>query len=52
MPGKRGARALREHGLEKTDNEMEFTSWPQVAMINQKNYYTYVIFLSLHITLS
>ncbi|KAL9051926.1 MAG: hypothetical protein Q9162_005710 [Coniocarpon cinnabarinum] len=42
MPGKRGARALREHGLEKTDNEMEFTSWPQVGMINQKNYYTRV----------
>lgn len=45
MPGKRGARALREHGLEKTDNEMEFTSWPQVNMINQKNYYTYVFTL-------
>lgn len=27
-------------GLEKTDNEMDLTSWPQVAMINQKNYYT------------
>ena len=40
MPGKRGARALREYGLEKTDNEMEFTSWPPVGMINQKNYYT------------
>jgi hypothetical protein len=21
---------------------MEFTTWPQVNMINQKNYYTYV----------
>lgn len=27
-------------GLEKTDNEMDLTSWPQVQMINQKNYYT------------
>lgn len=29
-------------GLQRTDNNMEFTSWPQVNMINQKNYYTYV----------
>lgn len=27
-------------GLERTDNDLENTSWPQVAMINQKNYYT------------
>jgi actin-related protein 8 len=27
-------------GLEKTDNSLELTSWPQVSMINQKNYYT------------
>ena len=27
-------------GLERTDNSMELTSWPQVTMINQKNYYT------------
>ena len=27
-------------GLERTDNNMEFTIWPQVPMINQKNYYT------------
>ena len=27
-------------GLQRTDNNMEFTTWPQVAMINQKNYYT------------
>ena len=27
-------------GLERTDNNMELTSWPQVTMINQKNYYT------------
>ena len=29
-------------GLQRTDNNMEFTTWPQVPMINQKNYYTYV----------
>ncbi|KAK1809046.1 Actin-like protein arp8 [Friedmanniomyces endolithicus] len=27
-------------GLQRTDNNMEFTTWPQVPMINQKNYYT------------
>ena len=27
-------------GLERTDNEMGLTTWPQVGMINQKNYYT------------
>lgn len=27
-------------GLERTDNNMEFTSWPVIAAINQKNYYT------------
>lgn len=27
-------------GLQRTDNNMEFTTWPQVNMINQKNYYT------------
>ena len=30
-------------GLERTDNNMSTTIWPQVTMINQKNYYTYVI---------
>ncbi|KAE9979196.1 hypothetical protein EG328_001032 [Venturia inaequalis] len=41
MVGKKSGRALlREEGLEKTDNEMDLTSWPQVQMINQKNYYT------------
>lgn len=35
-------------GLQRTDNNMEFTSWPQVNMINQKNYYTYVHSLSTH----
>lgn len=29
-------------GLQRTDNNMEFTTWPQVNMINQKNYYTCV----------
>jgi actin-related protein 8 len=27
-------------GLERTDNNMELTSWPAIAAINQKNYYT------------
>lgn len=27
-------------GLQRTDNNMDFTTWPQVSMINQKNYYT------------
>ncbi|MCJ1472670.1 actin-like protein arp8 [Lambiella insularis] len=27
-------------GLERTDNNMDLTTWPQVNMINQKNYYT------------
>ncbi|ORY17821.1 hypothetical protein BCR34DRAFT_474234 [Clohesyomyces aquaticus] len=41
MVGKKSGRALmREEGLERTDNNMETTSWPQVAPINQKNYYT------------
>lgn len=31
-------------GLQRTDNNMEFTTWPQVNMINQKNYYTCVRF--------
>jgi actin-related protein 8 len=29
-------------GLERTDNGMKQTSWPEVGMINQKNYYTFV----------
>lgn len=28
-------------GLVRTDNNMELSSWPQIAAINQKNYYTY-----------
>ena len=29
-------------GLERTDNGMKLTSWPDVVPINQKNYYTFV----------
>ncbi|KAF2663762.1 chromatin remodeling complex subunit [Microthyrium microscopicum] len=38
--GKSGKAQQREEGLEKTDNNLPLTSWPQVPMINQKNYYT------------
>jgi actin-related protein 8 len=27
-------------GLERTDNGMKQTTWPEVVAINQKNYYT------------
>lgn len=30
-------------GLERTDNGMKLTSWPDVTPINQKNYYTCVV---------
>ncbi|KIX02651.1 uncharacterized protein Z518_08593 [Rhinocladiella mackenziei CBS 650.93] len=41
MVGKKSGKALlREEGLERTDNNMELTSWPQIMAINQKNYYT------------
>lgn len=30
----------RRLGLERTDNGMKQTSWPDVPPINQKNYYT------------
>ena len=30
-------------GLERTDNNMDLTTWPQINPINQKNYYTYVM---------
>lgn len=33
-------RADESTGLEKTDNSMDLSTWPQVNMINQKNYYT------------
>jgi actin-related protein 8 len=58
MVGKKSGKALREEGmiypavfcsaikgsagLERTDNNMELTTWPVVNMINQKNYYTLV----------
>ena len=35
--------SLFSTGLERTDNGMKQTSWPEVQMINQKNYYTSVI---------
>ncbi|KAN0115165.1 actin-like ATPase domain containing protein [Hyaloscypha variabilis] len=41
MVGKKSGKALlREEGLARTDNNMKQTSWPDVGMINQKNYYT------------
>jgi actin-related protein 8 len=41
MVGKKSGKALlREEGLERTDNQMGVTSWPDVNPINQKNYYT------------
>lgn len=48
----RGRHALKLHsdlveilltqmtGLERTDNNMDLTTWPQISTINQKNYYT------------
>lgn len=56
MVGKKSGKALRDEGkttsqlanykltptgLERTDNNMELSSWPQIPAINQKNYYTY-----------
>ncbi|KAI9823125.1 MAG: hypothetical protein M1819_001508 [Sarea resinae] len=41
MVGKKSGKALlREEGLARTDNNLPLTSWPIVAPINQKNYYT------------
>ncbi|KAH8691238.1 putative chromatin remodeling complex subunit [Talaromyces proteolyticus] len=41
MVGKKSGKALlRDEGLERTDNNMDLSSWPQIAPINQKNYYT------------
>ena len=34
------ATALKEEGLAKTDNNLALSSWPQVALLNHKNYYT------------
>ncbi|KAF2761139.1 actin-related protein [Pseudovirgaria hyperparasitica] len=41
MVGKKSGKAMmREEGLAKTDNGLDLSTWPQVNMINQKNYYT------------
>jgi len=40
MVGKVSERVLAREGLERTDNGMKQTSWPDVQPINQKNYYT------------
>ncbi|KAK3302094.1 ARP8-like protein [Chaetomium strumarium] len=40
MVGKVSDRVLLREGLERTDNGMKMTSWPDVPPINQKNYYT------------
>ncbi|KXJ94782.1 actin-related protein, ARP8 class [Microdochium bolleyi] len=40
MVGKVSERVLLREGLERTDNGMRQTSWPDVIPINQKNYYT------------
>ncbi|KAF8861954.1 putative actin-related protein [Acephala macrosclerotiorum] len=41
MVGKKSGKALlREEGLQRTDNGMKQSSWPEIPMINQKNYYT------------
>ncbi|KAK6080275.1 chromatin remodeling complex subunit [Seiridium cupressi] len=40
MVGKVSERVLLREGLERTDNGMKQTSWPDVPPINQKNYYT------------
>ena len=40
MVGKKSGKALLlEQGLERTDNDMDLTSWPIIQPINQKNYY-------------
>ncbi|KAI0007807.1 actin-related protein, ARP8 class [Xylariaceae sp. FL0662B] len=40
MVGKVSEKVLLREGLERTDNGMKLTSWPDVTPINQKNYYT------------
>ncbi|UNI14017.1 actin-like protein arp8 [Purpureocillium takamizusanense] len=40
MVGKVSERVLLREGLERTDNGMKLTTWPDVSPINQKNYYT------------
>ena len=39
--------SLSSIGLERTDNGMRQTNWPDVTPINQKNYYTYARFLPM-----
>ncbi|KAJ2965537.1 hypothetical protein NQ176_g10569 [Zarea fungicola] len=41
MVGKVSERVLLREGLERTDNGMKLSTWPDVTPINQKNYYTY-----------
>ncbi|KAL7626629.1 actin-like protein arp8 [Parahypoxylon ruwenzoriense] len=40
MVGKVSEKVLLREGLERTDNGMKQTNWPDVTPINQKNYYT------------
>ncbi|CAK7268617.1 Actin-like protein arp8 [Sporothrix epigloea] len=40
MVGKVSERVLLREGLERTDNGMKPTTWPEATPINQKNYYT------------
>ncbi|ATY63964.1 chromatin remodeling complex subunit (Arp8), putative [Cordyceps militaris CM01] len=40
MVGKVSERVLLREGLERTDNGMKLSTWPDVTPINQKNYYT------------
>jgi hypothetical protein len=46
LEGKFWANSVIPAGLERTDNGMKQTSWPEVSMINQKNYYTSVTHIS------
>ncbi|RMZ91137.1 hypothetical protein DV736_g1628, partial [Chaetothyriales sp. CBS 134916] len=40
MVGKKSSKAIaREDGIQRTDNNMDLTSWPVVTPINQKNFY-------------
>lgn len=46
MPSKpctQRASNCHDPGLERTDNGMKQTNWPEVTPINQKNYYTYAL---------
>ncbi|RMZ76572.1 hypothetical protein DV737_g4782, partial [Chaetothyriales sp. CBS 132003] len=40
MVGKKSSKAIaREDGIQRTDNNMDLSSWPVVTPINQKNFY-------------